>query len=68
VLAVLIGFLEVSERWKERLSRTRTTTKDEDDLVASSRQAGLLVEPVVHRTRPAPNRRLWITLRTELLI
>jgi hypothetical protein len=34
VLAVLIGFLEVRQRWKERLSRT--TTKDEDDLVAAA--------------------------------
>jgi hypothetical protein len=39
MLAVLIGFREVRERWEERLSRTRTTTKDEDDWLRLRRTA-----------------------------
>jgi hypothetical protein len=45
VLAVLIGFLEVRERWKKWLSRTRTTTKDEDDLVAAASRCKKLFCP-----------------------
>jgi hypothetical protein len=41
-LAVLIGFREARERWKEGLSRTRT--KDEDDLVAAASRCDLLCE------------------------
>jgi|HubBroStandDraft_6_1064221.scaffolds.fasta_scaffold17424_3 hypothetical protein len=52
VLAVLTGFLEVRERWKERLSRT--TTKDEDDLCGCALH-GLSPQTIRFVTRSSTN-------------